>query len=194
MFGAFPRYLLLSLAAEGVFLPIWSDAMWDEWERVLGEYLTRGQTDVAAGAATRIGVREDRATIIRDFPRSMVDVPLPSCPAGLVLPDPEDWLIIATAIAGRANVIVTENLKDFPASVLVDYGLSACGLDDFCVGLLTLGLEGTGGAGTIYGAVRRHRETLRRPRPWSEAAYRLDGLRAADLLKFEVLIPPKAPI
>jgi len=35
--------------------------------------------------------------------------------AGLKLPDSDDRHVLATAIASKASVIVTWNLKDFPA-------------------------------------------------------------------------------
>jgi predicted nucleic acid-binding protein len=42
-----------------------------------------------------------------------------------VLPDPADRHVLAAAIRGRADVIVTMNLKDFPAGTLAPYGIEA---------------------------------------------------------------------
>lgn len=47
------------------------------------------------------------------------------------LPDPDDRHVVAAALRGRADTIVTENIKDFPASTLTPLGLEAIGLDDF---------------------------------------------------------------
>ncbi|AFY72142.1 hypothetical protein Pse7367_3926 (plasmid) [Thalassoporum mexicanum PCC 7367] len=49
----------------------------------------------------------------------------------LNLPDPNDRHVLAAAIAGDCNVIVTKNLKDFPAQLLAQYGIRAEHPDSF---------------------------------------------------------------
>lgn len=43
----------------------------------------------------------------------------------LVLPDSDDRHVLAAAIVGRCDVIVTDNLKHFPEEELSLYGLDA---------------------------------------------------------------------
>ncbi len=45
--------------------------------------------------------------------------------SGLSLPDPNDRHVLAAAIKGRADVIVTFNLKDFPNQELGQIGIEA---------------------------------------------------------------------
>jgi predicted nucleic acid-binding protein len=58
--------------------------------------------------------------------------------AGLTLPDPNDRHVLAAAIAGHADAIVTFNLKDFPSAVLSRYSIEAQHPDDFIMNQLEL--------------------------------------------------------
>jgi hypothetical protein len=57
---------------------------------------------------------------------------------GLNLPDQDDRHVLAAAICGRAQTIVTANLKDFPAESLQPFGIEALGPDDFLQDVLDL--------------------------------------------------------
>ena len=50
---------------------------------------------------------------------------------GLTLPDEKDRHVLAAAIKTNANIIVTNNLKDFPEDYLSTFGLSVKNADDF---------------------------------------------------------------
>ena len=54
----------------------------------------------------------------------------------LTLPDPNDRHILAAAIHAKAQVIVTNNLKDFPSAVLEPFGIQARNADNFIWGVL----------------------------------------------------------
>jgi hypothetical protein len=77
--------------------------------------------------------------------------------SALDLPDPDDRHVLAAAIQGRVNVIVTYNLADFPADTLAVYGLEAQHPDEFVAHLIDLNDH------AVLTAVRRMRANLRAP-------------------------------
>src|SRR5882762_11705405 len=50
---------------------------------------------------------------------------------GLELPDPDDRHVLAAAIRAGAHVIVTANLRDFPAKILGQFGIEPQHPDEF---------------------------------------------------------------
>jgi hypothetical protein len=60
---------------------------------------------------------------------------------GLELPDLNDRHVLAAAIKTNANVIVTNNIKDFPEDYLSSYGLVAKKADDFLTDIIDLNPE-----------------------------------------------------
>lgn len=58
--------------------------------------------------------------------------------ASLSLPDPDDRHVVAAALRGHADVIVTANLVDFPDRALRPLGLVAVDPDDFLLDQLDL--------------------------------------------------------
>jgi hypothetical protein len=75
----------------------------------------------------------------------------------LTLPDPDDRHVLAAAIRGGAEVIVTYNLTDFPVETLARFDIEALHPDDFVVGLLDAA------PGVVCATVKRQREGLRNP-------------------------------
>ena len=57
---------------------------------------------------------------------------------GLHLPDRDDRHVLAAAIRGRADVIVTANVRDFPADTLTPFEIEAQHPDEFIAHLLDL--------------------------------------------------------
>lgn len=76
---------------------------------------------------------------------------------GLQLPDPDDRHVLAAAIKSHSDVIVTVNLKDFPANSLAQYGVEALHPDEFISDLLGLN------SALVYQAVREARTSMKAP-------------------------------
>lgn len=120
--------LLLRLAEAGLYRPLWNNVVLQELERVLVEVHPQLPEE---RARHRVGMMRDH------FEDALVEgwEPLQD---GCTLPDPHDVPILAAAIAGRADVLVTENLNDFPEETLAQLGLHAVSLDAFLLDQLDL--------------------------------------------------------
>jgi len=121
------RNLLLHLAAEDVYVPLWSREILGELARVLGRdaKLTEPQRVHLIGQMERY------------FPDALGSAPGDAAD-GFPLPDEDDRHVIALAAHYEADVIVTANLKHFPAPVLERLGLEARHPDEFCLDLAEL--------------------------------------------------------
>lgn len=105
------RETLLAVAAEGLFQPLWSERILGEWQRAAVKH---GQEPEALKSIARA----------RDgFPRALV-APQPGLESRLHLPDENDIHVLAVAVAGSADAIVTLNAADFPRGVLAAEGLA----------------------------------------------------------------------
>ena len=107
------REMLLGAAGAGAFTPLWSARIIEEWQRAAVRLGADGVAQAGAAAALIGAV----------WPAAEVTWP-PSLEARLWLPDPADIHVLAAAIAGSADMIVTLNAKDFPRQILAEEGLS----------------------------------------------------------------------
>ncbi len=115
------RDLLLELAAAGLFRAKWTERIHDEWI----QNLLRKRPDLISERLERT-----RKLINESVEDCLIEEYEHLCPQ-LNLPDPDDRHVLAAAIKGQAQMIVTYNLKDFPANSLEKYGLEAQHPDDF---------------------------------------------------------------
>jgi predicted nucleic acid-binding protein len=115
------RDLLIRIAQSGAVLAKWTNAILDE----MAAALRRNRPDIPAQKIGRLRELMNRA--VRDCLVSGYE-PLME---GLKLPDPDDRHVLAAAIKVGAQVIVTRNLKDFPAETLDRYDIEAQHPDEF---------------------------------------------------------------
>ena len=106
------REILLGVAALGLYEPLWSERILREWVRATAKLGPLAQTQAMA-EATMLRARFPRGHI-----RENRDIE-----ARLQLPDPNDLHVLAVAIAGHADCIVTFNAVDFPRHVLAADGI-----------------------------------------------------------------------
>jgi hypothetical protein len=156
--------LVLETAREGIFRARWSDAIHEEWTRRLAE--NRPDLD-----PQRIARRRDAMN--RAIPDCLISG-YDHLIAGLTLPDENDRHVLAAAIAGRVDVIVTHNLKDFPERELERFGIEAQDPDTFLVHQRGLNDQ------LFLQSVRRILKRMKNP-PLTVDDY-LAGLRKAGLI------------
>ena len=141
------RDLFLQLAVTDLFKARWSADIHREWI----EALLRNEPHRDRAALERTRDLMDQHT--RDALVTGYEGLIPT----LVLPDPGDRHVLAAAIAGRCDVIVTQNLKDFPDLALEPFGIEAQHPDDFLCNQMSLA------PGLFCSAVRKVRARLRNP-------------------------------
>ncbi len=118
------REMLLGVAAAGAFTPLWSARIIGEWRHAAGRLGPEGAAQAEAEAAL----------MAARWPGAGVEY-APSLEARLWLPDPTDTHVLAAAIAGSADGIITLNTRDFPRAVLAEEGLWRGDPDGFLHGI-----------------------------------------------------------
>lgn len=157
------RDVLLWFAHYDLYTPKWSEGIFDEWKRVMTD------KGVEEGEIIR------RINKVKEaFPDAAVEnyktlIPL------LSLPDEDDRHVLAAAIKVNANIIVTNNLKDFPQEYLGAFGLYATNADDFLTDIIDLNHQK---------AIEAFREmVLHKKNPAMDEYAVLDSLRKVSLFQ-----------
>ena len=138
------RDVFVQIALSDLFKAKWSADIHREWIEAL--LIQQPHRERAALERTRDLM--DRAT--RDCLVTGYEPLIPS----LDLPDPDDRHVLAAAIVGQCDAIVTHNLKDFPVDRLASFGIDALHPDDFLSAQLSLA------PGVICSAIRKVRPAL----------------------------------
>lgn len=123
------RDLLFWFAYYELYTPKWSEHIFDEWKRVM---LAKGIPEPDANRRIEKANMAFPDARVTNY-RGLID--------HLQLPDKDDRHVLAAAIKTNANIIVTNNLKDFPPDYLQSFGLSAKTTDDFLTDIIDLNHE-----------------------------------------------------
>ena len=119
------REILTGAASAGFYRPLWSERILEEWARA-----ARRISPAAEAIA-----RGEIAVLKARWPGAMV-APSPGTEARLWLPDPSDIHVLAVAVAGSADLVVTLNARDFPRHALAEEGLDRRDPDALLTGFL----------------------------------------------------------
>jgi predicted nucleic acid-binding protein len=141
------RNLLMWLALAGLYRARWSADVHEEWIRAV----LQDRPDIP-----RERLQDIRTAMDREAEDAIVTGYQPLIER-LALPDPDDRHVLAAAIRGQADVIVTRNLRDFPDAALAPYNIEAQHPDKFVRHLLDLAPI------QVVDAVRDQQERLTNP-------------------------------
>jgi hypothetical protein len=119
------REVLFAVAGQGLFKPLWSPRIAEEWARAAGRTEGPAAEAIARGEAVRLSAHWPGSVVSHDLSQE----------AGLWLPDIADIHVLAAAVAGDAEIIVTFNLRDFPRRALEPHRLRALHPDAFLMDL-----------------------------------------------------------
>lgn len=127
LFPPLVRDLVLSAAAKRLLRPVWSERVLDEWQ-------IASQRKQGAEAMQRAS--EARQAMEAHFLGAVV-APELELEQQIDLPDPADAHVMAAAVAGGAEFLLTFNLRDFPRRALAAHGLEVRHPDGFLWELLS---------------------------------------------------------
>jgi hypothetical protein len=174
LYPALLRNVLMYLAVHWLFRPLWSEAVHTEWMAAV----LREHPDVTEQQLVRT-----KRLMNENMPGATVSGYEKLIP-GLVLPDANDRHVLAAADHGGASVIVTRNLKHFPAKALKLHGVMARSPDAFVVGLLDQNTD------AVVAALVELRSQLKSPS--YSVADLLAGLESQGMSKTVALLRPMA--
>ncbi|MDO8300168.1 PIN domain-containing protein [Lacisediminimonas sp.] len=127
LFPRLLRDLLLSLAHADLYSAKWTTHIRDEWTRSLHASRPLMIEQIKSAADAMESAIPD--CLVMGY-EHLID--------GLTLPDPNDRHVLAAAIAGHADAIVTWNEKDFPRASLDLFGIALQTPDEFVLNQIML--------------------------------------------------------
>lgn len=146
LYPALLRDLMLSLAHADLYSAKWTGHIRDEWTRNLLQTRPSMADKIKAAADAMEQAIPDCLVLGYEH---LID--------GLQLPDPDDRHVLAAAIAGHADAIITWNEKDFPAEALDPFGVEVQTPDEFVLNQIMLR------ASVALTAIKNMRQRWERP-------------------------------
>ena len=125
LFPTVMREVVLGCAKAELFEVRWSDRILEEWARAT----------IKLGPEAEVFARGEIAVLCAQFPKAIVPMN-PGLEQRLWLPDANDIHVLAAAVAGSCDTIMTINAKDFPRNLLAEEGISRVDPDNFLMGHL----------------------------------------------------------
>lgn len=125
LYPAFLRNILMRFAQRDLFRAFWSERVQEEWTRAVlrdRPHLPRAQIE----RTRRLMDEQIDDANVSNYEHLI---------EAITLPDADDRHVLAAAIHCGAGIIVTANLRDFPASVLSRHGIEAQHPDAFILGV-----------------------------------------------------------
>ena len=98
------RSILLGVANEGLFSPLWSERIIEEWRRAAQRNHNEAEATI------------EIALLRVNWPKSQIEIGPEN--KSLFLPDENDIHVLQAAIEGNADELLTANLKDFPSTLV----------------------------------------------------------------------------
>jgi predicted nucleic acid-binding protein len=144
LYPAYLRDTLLSTAEADLYDPRWSDDILAEVER-----------NLVADVLTPEQVRHLIAEMCAAFPDALVHDYAALVPA--MRNHPKDRHVVAAAVRAHAELIVTDNLRDFPADALAPFGVAAQSAAAFLTRLYHINAD------SVIEALREQAASYRRP-------------------------------
>jgi len=123
------RDLLFWFAHYEMYTPKWSKHIFDEWINVMRR---RGVSSEEIDKRVQMAAMAFPDSLVKQY-EGLIEV--------LNLPDEKDRHVLAAAIKVNADLIVSNNIKDFPENILNRFGIKIKTADDFLTDLVDLNSE-----------------------------------------------------
>ena len=120
LFPVSVRKILLGVAEKRLFTPLWSEKILDEWQ------FATAKSDKKLFDQTKVEI-----LLLKSYWDESLIPKNEEVENQLILPDMNDRHVLATAITGKAEILLTNNLRDFPSRVLGKYGIIPRSPDNF---------------------------------------------------------------